>query len=75
MPRGGLTLWVECDSRVDALDVFHQARRQGIAILPGTICATTDRYRHCLRLSFGFPWSEALEAAVQKLGRYAGAGR
>ena len=71
VPRGGLTLWVECHPRVDALEVFHQARREGIAILPGTICATTDRYRHCIRLSFGFPWNAAMEAAVKRLGRFA----
>ncbi len=74
MPRGGLTLWVECHPQVDALDVFHKARGQGIAILPGTICATTDRYRHCIRLSFGFPWDAQMEAAVKQLGRYVAAG-
>ncbi|MDJ0721943.1 MAG: PLP-dependent aminotransferase family protein [Desulfobacterales bacterium] len=72
-PRGGLTLWVECHSQVDALKIFHAARRENIAILPGTICATSDRFRHCIRLSFGFPWNAEMEAAVKKLGRYVAA--
>ncbi len=75
LPRGGLTLWVEFDSRLTGMDLFHYARSQGIAILPGSICSTTGRYRHCIRLSYGFPWSETLEAAVAKLGRHVAAGR
>jgi len=67
-PTGGLTLWVELPPAVNGLDVFHQARRQGIAILPGSICSTTDRYRNCIRFSFGFPWSAAMEEGVRRLG-------
>ncbi len=74
LPRGGLTLWVEFKSGVNGMDLFHYARRQGIAILPGSICSVTDRYRHCIRLSFGFPWSEKLETAVKKLGDFVAAG-
>jgi DNA-binding transcriptional MocR family regulator len=74
-PRGGLTLWVEYNARVNGLDVFNFARRNGIAILPGAICSTTDRYRHCIRLSFGFPWSDALEKAVRLLGEFVAANR
>jgi DNA-binding transcriptional MocR family regulator len=71
IPRGGLTLWVECGPHVDGLAVFNHARRRGIAILPGMICSTTNRYRHCIRLSYGYPWSDALEDAVRQLGRIA----
>ncbi len=74
LPRGGLTLWVEFKSGFSGTDLFHYARGQGIAILPGSICSVTDRYRHCIRLSFGFPWDEKLEAAVKKLGDFVAAG-
>jgi len=67
-PKGGVTLWIELDKRVDALEVFHKAREHRIAIMPGTMCSPTNRYRHCLRLSCGFPWSDALNAGVKKLG-------
>ena len=50
-------------------------RRSGIANLPGTICSTTDHYRRCIRLSFGFPWSDALEKAVRLLGEFVAANR
>jgi DNA-binding transcriptional MocR family regulator len=68
-PAGGLTLWIELNRAVNGLDVFQQARRRGIAILPGSICSTTDRYGNCIRLSFGFPWGAALEAGIARLAR------
>ena len=67
-PRGGITLWVELAKHFDSLKVFHEARKHRIAIMPGIMCSTTRRYRHCIRLSCGFPWSEALAAGVKKLG-------
>ena len=67
-PKGGVTLWIELANKIDALQVFHQAREQRIAIMPGIMCSTTRRYRHCIRLSCGFPWSDALEAGVKTIG-------
>jgi len=68
-PQGGVTLWIELANKTDALDVFHKAREHRIAIMPGIMCSTTRRYRHCIRLSCGFPWSAALDAGVRKLGQ------
>jgi len=68
-PKGGVTLWIALPNKVDALDVFHKAREQHIAIMPGIMCSTTRRYRHCIRLSCGFPWSDALETGIEKLGQ------
>jgi DNA-binding transcriptional MocR family regulator len=67
-PRGGVTLWVELDKRVDGLKVFQEARKYKISIMPGSMCSTTRRYRHCIRLSCGFPWGEALDAGIKRLG-------
>jgi DNA-binding transcriptional MocR family regulator len=63
-PRGGLTLWVELDKNVDGIKVFQEARRQRISILPGIICSTTGRYRNYIRISCGYPWSDAVEAGI-----------
>ena len=67
-PQGGITLWVELSKTVDSLKVFHEARQQRIAIMPGSMCSTTRRYDHCIRLSCGFPWSEALASGIETLG-------
>jgi DNA-binding transcriptional MocR family regulator len=66
-PAGGLTLWVELNRRVDGLKVFHAARKKKISIFPGSICSTTDRYNHCIRISCGYPWTEKTEAGIRTL--------
>ena len=71
-PGGGLCLWVELDRSVDCLQLFHRALREEIAILPGTLCSGTDRYRHCLRLNCGYPLDERSEKGVEILGRLIG---
>jgi DNA-binding transcriptional MocR family regulator len=35
--------------------------------LPGIICANTDAYRHCIRISCGLPYDETLDQGVQAL--------
>lgn len=67
-PKGGICLWVELDKRVDSLELFERARKENIAIVPGNLCSVTDRFRHCIRLNCGYPWSERLEEGVRKLG-------
>ena len=71
-PRGGLTLWVELDARIDSLAVFEAARQARIAILPGQICSASSRFRNFIRLSYGFPWDAPLEKGLQTLGRIIG---
>jgi DNA-binding transcriptional MocR family regulator len=68
-PRGGLTIWVQLDKEVDSLELFRQALQAGIAVLPGVICANTDAYRNCIRLSCGLPFDDALDRGVQRLGK------
>lgn len=68
-PQGGLTLWVELNKNVDGLKVFQEARKQRISIFPGSICSTTGRYRNCIRISCGYPWSEKIEAGIRTLAK------
>ena len=63
-PQGGLTLWVELDKKVDGLKVFQAARKRKISIFPGIICSTTGRYRNFIRISCGYPWSDAVEDGI-----------
>ncbi|HSO18598.1 MAG TPA: PLP-dependent aminotransferase family protein, partial [Desulfosarcina sp.] len=66
-PQGGLTLWVELDGRVDGVKVFQEARRRKISIFPGIICSTTGRYRNYIRISCGYPWTDAVERGIVAL--------
>lgn len=68
-PVGGAVLWLELPDGVDSEVLFDNAIGAGISIAPGLIFAPCDRYRNCIRLSFGHPWSERIEAAIAWLGR------
>ena len=66
---GGLTLWLELDPSVDGMQVFNEARKKKIAILPGIMCSTTNKYKNFIRISCGFRWSEAIENGIATLGK------
>jgi DNA-binding transcriptional MocR family regulator len=70
-PQGGFLLWIELPCGVDALELHAQALANGIAIAPGPMFSATGRYRNCLRLSYGHPWSNELQWAVLRLGELA----
>ncbi len=67
-PKGGLILWLELDPAVDGMQVFHEARKRKIAILPGIMCSTTKQYKNFIRISCGFRWSEEIEKGIATLG-------
>jgi DNA-binding transcriptional MocR family regulator len=70
-PQGGFVLWVELPPGVDTLRLHRDALKQRINIAPGALFSVKDRYRNCLRLNCGLPWSEPIEAAVRTLGELA----
>jgi len=68
-PRGGYVLWVELPEGVDGLALFYKAKQNGIFIIPGVICTSTDRYGNCIRISCGQPWNDRWAAGIKKLGK------
>lgn len=68
-PRGGLALWVELPKKTDTFRLRTEAMKQGISIVPGKIFSAGERYGHCLRISFGSPWSEDAEWGIRVLGK------
>ncbi len=68
-PNGGFMLWTEMPKQVSSLEVFGEALKERISVVPGLICSNSDRYRHFLRISCGFPWNERMEDGFQTLGR------
>lgn len=68
-PRGGLVLWLQLDDSADGLDVYHEARKHDISILPGIITSSSDKYKNCIRISCGHPWNEILEKGIITIGR------
>ncbi|MDA8141398.1 MAG: PLP-dependent aminotransferase family protein [Desulfobacteraceae bacterium] len=68
-PQGGLTLWVQLKEGVDSLELFRRALEAKIAVFPGVICANSDAYRHCIRISCGLPYDHRLDQGLQTLAR------
>lgn len=68
-PVGGSVLWLELPKNVDAEELFDDAIGAGISIAPGHIFSPCACYTNFIRLSFGHPWSDKTEAAMQWLGR------
>ncbi len=67
-PQGGNVVWVEFPTRVDTLRLHREALKHRINTAPGALFSVKDRYRNCLRMSAGIPWSEAIDHAIRTLG-------
>nr|CRH06469.1 putative transcriptional regulator, GntR family/aminotransferase, classes I and II family protein [Candidatus Magnetococcus massalia] len=68
-PQGGFTLWVELPEGADGVALYEEALEAGIAIVPGSVCSASGRYRNCIRLSAGALWSARIADAIEQLGR------
>jgi DNA-binding transcriptional MocR family regulator len=66
-PEGGFVLWVELPPEVDGLALHQRALHRGIAVAPGSLFTTSDRYRNCVRVSGAF-WSDRIRDAIRTLG-------
>ena len=63
-PKGGCVLWLELDSSINSADVFQLALQQNISVSPGTLFSPSNRYQHCIRLSYGLPWNDRVEEGL-----------
>jgi DNA-binding transcriptional MocR family regulator len=70
-PSGGYILWVELPKGCDSVALFERLLERGITIAPGPMFSASQRYRNCLRISLGEPWSERQERALREVGRIA----
>ena len=74
-PSGGYILWVEMPPEkkggCDSVALFERLLGRGITIAPGPMFSATQRYRNCMRISVGHPWSERMEKALAEVGRTA----
>lgn len=68
-PVGGSVLWLELPENVDSEKLFERAIKDGISIAPGRIFSPGNRYRNFIRLSFGHPWTDAIEDGLERLGK------
>ncbi len=70
-PAGGVVLWVELPSKIDALELHRRALERGVSVAPGPLFSAKQKYRNFIRLSFALRWSDRVEQALVTLGRLA----
>jgi DNA-binding transcriptional MocR family regulator len=70
-PRGGFMLWVEMPPGKSALELHARAAAQRVSVAPGPLFSAKQRFSSCLRLSCGWPWSDAIDRAIRTLGAIA----
>jgi DNA-binding transcriptional MocR family regulator len=70
-PTGGFILWVELPRGGDSIQLFEKLLERGISIAPGPMFSASQRYRNCMRISVGHPWTERTEKALAEVGRLA----
>lgn len=70
-PQGGFVLWLELPAGVDTMKLYNDALKQRINTAPGALFSVKDRYRNCLRLNCGIPWSDTIASAVESVGTLA----
>lgn len=68
-PAGGFVLWVELPHQVDALELFHEARKLKISIAPGHLFSPAAEFKHYMRINCGHQWCRRIESAVETLGK------
>ncbi len=67
-PQGGGVLWLELPRSNDGTDLFHKALENNISITPGTLFSSTDKFKHCIRISYGLNWDNNVEQSFKILG-------
>lgn len=67
-PLGGHFLWVELPERIDSLELFERALKEGIAIAPGPLFSARQKFRHFIRLNCGYNSAHKTYIALEKLG-------
>jgi DNA-binding transcriptional MocR family regulator len=69
VPDGGLSLWVELPQKLSSKRVFDAALQEQILVTPGLMFSNSLRFDPYLRINCGWPHSQDVEQALQRLGQ------
>ena len=68
-PVGGYVTWLKLPDtcRLTGTELFHQALKQNVAIVPGILFSTSNKYEKYIRLSSSGYWSDEKSRAIKVL--------
>jgi len=69
IPKGGLSIWIELPSEIDAFDFQKRALSQGIGICPGHIFSSFNYYNNYIRLNCCPLWNNKIDKAIKVLAK------
>lgn len=70
-PPSGYTLWLELPGQIDSMALSRLCLAEGIRIGPGALFSATNRFDHCVRLSFAAEWTDVERRALVRVGELA----
>ena len=65
-PQGGMFLWVCLPPRIDAVELYHAARNNGISLAPGHMFSMSNNYTNYLRMNAAF-YTPSLKPVIMTL--------
>lgn len=64
-PDGGYFLWVVLPEHINTTELLQTLLNEhNISIAPGTLFASDDKYKNCMRINCSYPWSEKIQQAL-----------
>lgn len=69
LPQGGLSIWIELPSNVDAYALQKQSLKEGIGICPGHIFSPDSYFEHFIRINYCPLWNFKIEQAIKTLAK------
>jgi DNA-binding transcriptional MocR family regulator len=68
-PQGGFVAWIQLPKGVKALQLYLDARDEGILISPGELFSSNkNKYQRSIRLTYSQSWTAERETAIRTLG-------
>lgn len=67
-PSGGQSIWIELPNGTKGREVYYEAKKKGISILPGFLCTNLDIFDPYIRIGYGGCWDKTIERAIEQLG-------
>ena len=70
-PNGGYILWVQLPEKIDASEMFEEALKKKIGILPGHLFSASGKYKNFFRINCAIPWDDKTQQAIRELAHIA----
>jgi len=67
-PSGGQSIWIELPGGIDGREVYYEAKKKGISILPGFLCTSLNIFDPYIRIGYGGSWDERMERGIKDIG-------